>query len=330
MTTGRRWLNSACCAALVFAAAVGTRSGLTAQGTAPEMLDPSLAVRTVRPGLTLPIGIAFLGPDDMLVLEKDTGQVKRVVNGVVDGTVLDLGVNRNSERGLLGIALHPRLSARPRRVPVLDVPQHGAAGTIRSFPTSARASTRTCSLPTATTCSRCRCSAIASIGSSGTASTLHLRSQPDHAARVSERRRARCRQGRATRPAGARQPQRRRDPVRPGRQAVHQIGDNGRRGQLQNLRRRSRRTDAGRRSVRRTRAGRRAPDRRDPAPERRRQHAARTIRSSRPAPRIGGEVGANIQKIFAYGLRNGFGMAFDPQLGRTSGSRRTATTRSAS
>lgn len=29
----------------------------------------------------------------------------------------------------------------------------------------------------------------------------------------------------------------------------------------------------------------------------------------------GGEVGANIQKIFAYGLRNSFGMAFDPVSG---------------
>ena len=30
---------------------------------------------------------------------------------------------------------------------------------------------------------------------------------------------------------------------------------------------------------------------------------------------MGGEVGANIQKIFAYGLRNSFGMAFDPKSG---------------
>jgi glucose/arabinose dehydrogenase len=30
---------------------------------------------------------------------------------------------------------------------------------------------------------------------------------------------------------------------------------------------------------------------------------------------IGGEVGANIQKIFAYGVRNSFGMAFDPLSG---------------
>ena len=31
---------------------------------------------------------------------------------------------------------------------------------------------------------------------------------------------------------------------------------------------------------------------------------------------MGGEVGANVQKIFAYGIRNSFGMAFDPRSGR--------------
>jgi glucose/arabinose dehydrogenase len=31
--------------------------------------------------------------------------------------------------------------------------------------------------------------------------------------------------------------------------------------------------------------------------------------------RVGGEVGANIQKIFAYGIRNGFGMDVDPVSG---------------
>ena len=31
---------------------------------------------------------------------------------------------------------------------------------------------------------------------------------------------------------------------------------------------------------------------------------------------LGGEVGANIQKIYSYGHRNGFGMAFDPYSGR--------------
>jgi glucose/arabinose dehydrogenase len=39
---------------------------------------------------------------------------------------------------------------------------------------------------------------------------------------------------------------------------------------------------------------------------------------------VGGEVGANIQKIFSYGHRNSFGTAFDPFSGKTvaSGERR--------
>src|SRR5262249_7389643 len=32
--------------------------------------------------------------------------------------------------------------------------------------------------------------------------------------------------------------------------------------------------------------------------------------------RIGGEVGANIQKVFTYGVRNSFGMDFDPFTGQ--------------
>jgi aldose sugar dehydrogenase len=69
--------------------------------------DPNLAVRTVVSGLTQPIGIAFLGHNDFLVTEKPTGIVKRVVNGTVTATALDLPVNFGSERGLLSIALHP-------------------------------------------------------------------------------------------------------------------------------------------------------------------------------------------------------------------------------
>ena len=98
--------------ALTVTVAFGLRQGAIAQA-GPQMLDPSLGVRTVVSGLALPIGVAFLGPDDMLVLEKDTGRVQRVVNGAVTATVLDLGVNRNSERGLLGIALHPDFPADP-------------------------------------------------------------------------------------------------------------------------------------------------------------------------------------------------------------------------
>jgi glucose/arabinose dehydrogenase len=81
-----------------------------AQNPTPTVIDPNLAVRTVVSGLTQPIGMAFLRSNDFLVTEKPTGQVKRVVNGAVVGTVLDLPVNSASERGLLGIALHPHFS----------------------------------------------------------------------------------------------------------------------------------------------------------------------------------------------------------------------------
>src|SRR5918993_2670576 len=80
-----------------------------AQAGGPTMLVPNLGVRAAAENLVTPTSIAFLGPGDMLVLEKGTGQVKRVTAGGVS-TVLDLAVNNNSERGLLGIALHPNFA----------------------------------------------------------------------------------------------------------------------------------------------------------------------------------------------------------------------------
>src|SRR5262245_52311279 len=74
---------------------------------APVVLDPNLAVRTLVSGLDQPTSMAFLGPNELFVLEKATGKVQHVVNGAIVGTVLDLAVNNGSERGLLGIALHP-------------------------------------------------------------------------------------------------------------------------------------------------------------------------------------------------------------------------------
>jgi glucose/arabinose dehydrogenase len=79
----------------------------------PSLVDPNLGVRTAASGLVTPSTMAFIGPSDFLVLEKNTGAVKRVTNGVVQGTVLDLSVNFGSERGLLGIALHPGFPMNP-------------------------------------------------------------------------------------------------------------------------------------------------------------------------------------------------------------------------
>jgi aldose sugar dehydrogenase len=80
---------------------------------AQTLLDPSLAVTTVAAGLNQPIAMAFIGADDILVTEKASGQVKRITNGAISGVVLDLAVNSGSERGLLGIALHPGFPANP-------------------------------------------------------------------------------------------------------------------------------------------------------------------------------------------------------------------------
>ena len=77
------------------------------------LVDPALGVSTVVGGLNQPIALAFLGPGDFLVTEKASGQVKRVTNGVVTGVVLDLAVNSSSERGLLGIAPHPSFPSVP-------------------------------------------------------------------------------------------------------------------------------------------------------------------------------------------------------------------------
>ena len=91
----------------------GAGSPIAAQSSGPVMLHPRLDLRTVAVGLNQPTSMAFLGANDMFVLEKGTGRVQRVVNGAVQGTVLDLAVNFGSERGLLGIALHPDFPANP-------------------------------------------------------------------------------------------------------------------------------------------------------------------------------------------------------------------------
>ncbi|MFO0891187.1 MAG: PQQ-dependent sugar dehydrogenase [Isosphaeraceae bacterium] len=85
----------------------------TARAVDPTLTDASLRVNTVVTGLTQPTCMAFLGPDDFLINERASGLVKRVVGGVVTATVLDLPVNSSSERGLLGIALHPNFPANP-------------------------------------------------------------------------------------------------------------------------------------------------------------------------------------------------------------------------
>ncbi len=71
------------------------------------MTDAALGVETVVSGLTEPTGIAFLAADDAFVIEKSTGIVQHLSGGTLREPALDLAVNFFDERGLLGIALHP-------------------------------------------------------------------------------------------------------------------------------------------------------------------------------------------------------------------------------
>ena len=75
--------------------------------TGPRMTDESLGVEVVVDGLTEPTALAFLGPDDLFATEKSTGEVHHVTGGEAGEPVLDLAVNFFDERGLLGIAVHP-------------------------------------------------------------------------------------------------------------------------------------------------------------------------------------------------------------------------------
>lgn len=72
----------------------------------PKLFDSNLKITTIAEGLSTPTTMAFVGPDDILVLEKDTGMVKRIVNGkVLPKPVLDVNVANSIERCLCGIAV---------------------------------------------------------------------------------------------------------------------------------------------------------------------------------------------------------------------------------
>jgi aldose sugar dehydrogenase len=295
---------------------VGSRQALAQTG--PTMLDPRLGVRTAVAGLELPTSIAHLGPNDLLVLEKDSGKVKRVVNGVT-ATVLDLAVNNFSERGLLGIALHPDFPADPGVYLYWT-----CRSSTRLDDDPFRPEERTCSdtnmfgLPDS--------SEVLEVPLLGnrvdrfvwTGSTLVF----DH----------RLATFLAFQNDGAPEPPGQDDaeqPARgnhdggvvafgPDRKLYVLVGDVGRRGALQNL-------ACG--PVRSCADGT-MPDDQFGGPEPDDAHFTGVIvrlDDDGSTPRdnpffsvgaaIGGEVGENVQQIFSYGLRNSFGMAFDPVSG---------------
>lgn len=72
----------------------------------PSMNNPTLSVQEVARGLHLPTRMAFLDTDNILVIEKGNGTVKRIQNGnLVGQPLLDVNVANGYERGMLGLAI---------------------------------------------------------------------------------------------------------------------------------------------------------------------------------------------------------------------------------
>ncbi len=278
---GRAWRLGAVvvwCATVLIGAGVGDSSA------APLLVDPGLQVTTLVSGLSTPTSLAFVGPNDLLVLEKGTGQVRRVTNGVIQGTALDLPVNSASERGLLGIALDPSFATNQRVYLYWTQSSTGADSTVVS------------EVPLLGN----RVDRFVWNGSTLAfdANLIQLRALQQDSPQP---------------PAGNHNGGVLR--FGPDGKLYVVTGDVGRRGQLQNL-------PAGP-------AGNGTPDDAFGGPDPDNAHLTGVVLRLNPdgsAPAdnpffatgaaIGGQAGANIQKVFAYGIRNGFGLAFDPVSGR--------------
>jgi glucose/arabinose dehydrogenase len=305
-------------AALAVALLPGTGSSQKALAPPPLLMDASLSLQTVVSGLNMPTNIAFLGPNDFLVLEKSTGRVQRVTNGAVQGTVLDLPVNFSSERGLLGIALHPSFASNGwvylywtarSTTPLDNDPFTPEEQTATDAPGIGPDTEDLLQVPLLAN----RVDRFVWNGSalSWDRHLITLRAFQNDAAPTPPN------QGDAEQAVLGNHDGGMLAFGPDGKLYVF-IGDVGRRGQLQNLP--SGPTATGLGDV--------MPDDQFGGPQPDNAHLAGVILrlnddGSTPTDNpffnagaaTGGEAGANIQKIFAYGFRNSFGMAFDPISG---------------
>jgi len=286
--------------AAIAAAACGTAlSALSLPSLAdvPAMLDPNLEVTTVlNSGLTQPIGIVFLNSvNDYFVLEKGSGQIKRVIGGVLQPSpVLDLAVNSNSERGLLSMALHPNFPGTPYAYVRWTESSTGADSTgVAQVPVLGNRLDRFIwngvSFTQDINIISLRARQTDNVAVAGHLGSSNANENGNHNGGV-------VRFG-------------------PDGKLYLFMGDQGRRGWMQNLPNGPFLTEP---RVDDTFGG----------PEPDDAHLSGVILrlnedGSTPADNpffaagasFGGQVGANIQKVFSYGHRNGFGMAFDPVSG---------------
>src|ERR671933_2804072 len=104
--------------AMVFTVSIGLVHPFNSVQAQPTIAkDPNLKLELVTQGLKLPTSMAFLGPNDILVLEKESGTVQRIVNGkMLPQPLLQVPVSTTSERGMLGIAVAKHSNGVPTYV----------------------------------------------------------------------------------------------------------------------------------------------------------------------------------------------------------------------
>jgi aldose sugar dehydrogenase len=79
----------------------------------PTIRDSNLKVELVARGFDFPTSMTFLGPDDILVSEKNQGTVSRVLGSrILKEPLLDVNVATEAERGMLGIAVAKNVTNR--------------------------------------------------------------------------------------------------------------------------------------------------------------------------------------------------------------------------
>jgi glucose/arabinose dehydrogenase len=92
-------ISSGCLVHQVYAAAFSSINK-------PVINDPNLKAELIFKRLNVTTTMAFLGPNDILVLEKDTGNVLRIVNGALSSPALvHVRAATEDERGMLGVAV---------------------------------------------------------------------------------------------------------------------------------------------------------------------------------------------------------------------------------
>jgi glucose/arabinose dehydrogenase len=287
-----------------------------AQPSGPSMLRPNLGVRAVASNLVTPTALAFLGANDVLVLEKNTGKVQRVVNGAVHSTALDLAVNAASERGLLGIALHPNFPANPRiylywtcRAPTSSDPFVPAVMECPDTPATGADTEELAAVPLFGN----RVDAFVWNGATLTfeRNLIKLLAFQHDGAPTPPGQGDEAQPARGNHDGGVLA-------FGPDRKLYVMVGDLGRRGQLQNLPSGPTLTGLGP-TVPDDQFGGPTPDAAHFAGVILRLNDDGTTPTDNPffgaGAALGGPVGANVQRIFAYGIRNSFGMAFDPLSG---------------